>query len=56
MIEEYAASPNAPHDDMDDEWSQAASRFRTSSNGLVEYYKEEAGTGNAAEESVAIAV
>jgi phage terminase large subunit-like protein len=55
MIEECAAFPNAAHDDMVDAWSQAASRFRSSSNGIVEFYKEEAGaTGatNAAEESV----
>lgn len=57
FIEECAAFPNAAHDDMVDAWSQAASRFRTSLNGLVEYYKQEAiasEKGNAAEEDPAI--
>jgi phage terminase large subunit-like protein len=42
FIEECAAFPNAAHDDMVDAWSQAASRFRNSSSGIVEWYKEEA--------------
>jgi len=35
-----SASANAAHDDKVDAWSQAASRFRTSSCGIMEYYKE----------------
>ncbi len=42
MIEECAAFPNAAHDDMVDAWSQAACRFRTLSNGIFDYYCEEA--------------
>jgi predicted phage terminase large subunit-like protein len=42
FIEECAAFPNAAHDDMVDAWSQAACRFRTSSNGIFEYYCGEA--------------
>ena len=42
MIEECAAFPNAAHDDMVDAWSQAACRFRTSSSGIFEYYREQA--------------
>jgi hypothetical protein len=41
-IEECAAFPNAAQDDMVDAWSQAACRFRTSSSGIADYYKEEA--------------
>ena len=37
-----AAFPNAAHDDQVDAWSQAACRFRTSSSGIVDYYREEA--------------
>ena len=42
MIEECAAFPNPARDDTVDAWSQAASRFRTSPLGIMEYYKEEA--------------
>jgi len=42
FIEECAAFPNAAHDDMVDAWSQAASRFRTSSSGIADYYREAA--------------
>jgi hypothetical protein len=34
--------PNAAHNDMVDAWGQAASRFRASSSGLSDYYREEA--------------
>ena len=40
FIEECAAFPNAAHDDQVDAWSQAASRFRTASSGIWEYYRE----------------
>lgn len=42
FVEECAAFPNAAHDDMVDAWSQAASRFRTASSGIWEYYQNEA--------------
>ena len=42
FIEECAAFPNAAHDDMVDSWSQAACRFRTSTSGIAEFYREEA--------------
>lgn len=41
FIEECAAFPNAAHDDMVDAWSQAACRFRTSTSGIVDYYRGE---------------
>ncbi|MGC2107199.1 MAG: phage terminase large subunit [Candidatus Acidiferrum sp.] len=42
FIEECTAFPNGAHDDQVDAWSQAASRFRTSSSGIMEYYREAA--------------
>ena len=42
FIEECAAFPNPAHDDMVDAWSQAACRFRTSTSGIADYYREEA--------------
>jgi predicted phage terminase large subunit-like protein len=41
FIEEAAAFPNGANDDQVDGWSQAACRFRTSTSGIVEYYKGE---------------
>jgi hypothetical protein len=38
----YRTFPKTAQDDQVDAWSEAASRFRTSSRGMVVYYKEEA--------------
>jgi predicted phage terminase large subunit-like protein len=47
FIEEAAAFPNAAHDDMVDAWSQAASRFRSSSSGVMEFYRDLAAQADA---------
>ena len=41
FIEEGAAFPNGANDDQVDGWSQAACRFRTSTSGIVDYYRGE---------------
>jgi predicted phage terminase large subunit-like protein len=42
FIEECAIFPQGHHDDQVDGWSQAACRFRISSSGIADYYREQA--------------